>query len=276
MNLIANLSIPLFRILRKENNCRLFWSVYYPFNFGDWIGPFIFSRITNKEPLFNLPNNFSRHTVIMSAGSILSLARHNCIIWGSGIISRKDEFQRPWKILSVRGPYSRERCLKLGYSCPDIFGDPAILLPLLYNPESKKIRYELGIIPHFRDIDYIKRKNESFVREDVLIIDVRYPIEQVIDKICSCKRIVSSSLHGIIVAQAYGIPVGWVSFGKRLGGDGIKFYDHYASIGCYKPECLNNALEIPVKELTIYAESCIQYCFKEIKNKLLSVCPFIN
>jgi hypothetical protein len=46
---------------------------------------------------------------------------------------------------------------------------------------------------------------------------------------------VSSSLHGIILAHAYGIPVAWTEFSTGLKGDGVKFLDHYASVGITDP-----------------------------------------
>jgi len=56
------------------------------------------------------------------------------------------------------------------------------------------------------------------------------PLE-VARQIASCTKIVSSSLHGIIAAHAYGIPAAWVQFSDKLSGDGIKFADHFASVG---------------------------------------------
>lgn len=261
-------------VMRRQGDRFLYWSVYDPFNFGDWIGPFLYKKISGKDAWFGLPSSYGRNTVFMSAGSILYLARENCVVWGSGILTRKTSFPRPWNILAVRGPYSRERCKELGYSCPEIYGDPGILLPRFYDPivSSNSIKSELGIIPHFRDFAYVTERFR--LADDVIIIDVRHPIDQIIDQLVSCKRIVSSSLHGIIVAHAYGVPAGWVSFGTRLGGDGVKFLDHYASIGIFAPECLEDALEISIADLISYADSFPALDVTERSNKLIEVCPF--
>jgi len=63
------------------------------------------------------------------------------------------------------------------------------------------------------------------------VIDIlnKDPLE-VARQIASCRKIVSSSLHGIIAAHAYGIPAAWVEFSNQLAGDGIKFADHFASV----------------------------------------------
>jgi pyruvyltransferase len=51
----------------------------------------------------------------------------------------------------------------------------------------------------------------------------------------SCERIVSSSLHGLVIADAYGIPNAWLNSdggagGSRPGGGEFKFYDYFASV----------------------------------------------
>jgi len=276
MKLAKTMLKKLAYIIRKEDYRWLFWSIYYPYNFGDWIGPFLFQEITKKEPWFALPSSYSASTVIMSAGSILGLARENSVIWGSGIMDRKVSFLRPWKIISVRGPYTRERCIKLGYTCPEIYGDPGLLLPAVYDSPSlhKPKKFELGIVPHFRDYKYIRDIDKFSKAREIAIIDPRCPIERIVDQITSCKRIVSSSLHGIVVAQAYNIQTGWVSFGNRLGGDGVKFYDHYASLDFYDPECLEYAHKCSIAALMDWAD-CGPSLDIEPKSKLLlSVCPF--
>ena len=47
----------------------------------------------------------------------------------------------------------------------------------------------------------------------------------------ACAYIVSSSLHGICVAEAYGIPAVWVRLADNIVGGEFKFRDYYASTG---------------------------------------------
>ena len=57
-----------------------------------------------------------------------------------------------------------------------------------------------------------------------------------IRQIAECRFILSSSLHGLIIADSMGIPNLHVEFGDRLLGDGYKFDDYYSAYGLtHKP-----------------------------------------
>lgn len=53
----------------------------------------------------------------------------------------------------------------------------------------------------------------------------------VIDKIVNSKFVISESLHGLIVAEAYGIPAVWVEFVEHNVEWKFKYLDFYESIG---------------------------------------------
>ena len=71
-------------------------------------------------------------------GELTALASINAgaEIWGSGMHDVEDRpvSCRNVRIHSVRGPLSRARWLELGVACPEVYGDPALLMPLLYPP----------------------------------------------------------------------------------------------------------------------------------------------
>jgi pyruvyltransferase len=223
----------LIRPLQKlglTNRSNLFWYGFQPYNFGDWIGPYLFKAFTGRDPLFCYPAPTGRCRVQISAGSILRYITRPDVaeVWGSGVITRDETFARPLKIYSVRGPHSQARCHAQGYACPDVFGDPGILMPQVYKP-ARPLTHRVGLVPHYRDIDDVRAACAG--RDDLLIIDVRCPVETVIDDVLSCEGIVSSSLHGLIMAHAYGRPAAWVEFSDRVNGDGVKFHDHFSSGG---------------------------------------------
>ena len=106
-------------------------------------------------------------------------------------------------------------------------------------------------------------------------------IEEVIDKMLSCERIISTSLHGVIVAHSYKIPALWLKYGDKLAGDDIKFYDYYESVGInyfsakffhYKSLDTINELFENYKEEALPKLNNIQ----NIQKGLINSCPFIS
>ena len=165
---------------------------------------------------------------LVAMGSILHWADQNSIIWGSGLIDETMKLSvRPEAVLAVRGYLTWEKLKQQGIRGPQIFGDPGIFLPCLYPKETP--RWSLGIVPHYMD------QNEPFILRAAAggakIIDVTAPLEQVAAALSGCERILSSSLHGLIFAHAYGIPGAWIKISNRVLGDGFKFFDYYSSIG---------------------------------------------
>jgi len=201
-------------------------------NYGDILATYIVKEVSKKEVRFyNAPGNrkkLFKKEYLMAIGSILSYAQSKAWVWGSGIISKEARFEKA-TFCAVRGPLSRKRILELGYSCPETYGDPALLLPDFYSPAIEK-KYRYGFIPHYVDHNIV----ESYYKDEdeVSIINLLNDNWSfTTDRILECEYIISSSLHGVIVAQAYGIPAIWVQFSDRLSGDNIKFADYFLSVG---------------------------------------------
>jgi len=156
----------------------------------------------------------------------------NCIIWGTGFIRYSDRVKKkPKKICAVRGQLSRKILLNQNIKCPNIVGDPALLYPRFYKPKIKK-KYKIGFVPHFRDktdFNLIKKFNQ-FLNSENIVIDIEQETNKFVDQINSCECIASSSLHGIIASDAYGIPSIWIKPSDNPLGDGFKFYDYFSSV----------------------------------------------
>jgi len=190
-------------------------------NFGDILTPAILDYFSIK---YEFVKNY-RDAEAISVGSIARRAGNGIKVLGSGIISKSDRIDptADWKF--VRGPYTRDRIRYFGGECPEIYGDPALLLPLIVEPSKKQ--YEVGIVPHNVDHKYIV---ENFENSNIIGLGTS-DFRKVVDKITQCESIVSSSLHGIICAHAYGIPAAWVKPNQKLKGDNVKFEDYFASVG---------------------------------------------
>jgi pyruvyltransferase len=248
-------------------------------NFGDLLGKYLVEKISGKNVVWVHPKKWHLQDlfspIYVTIGSILAQVNSKCIVWGSGVISKDAKIEKA-NFLAVRGPRTREVLMNLGYHVPEIYGDPAILLPKYYSPEIPK-KYSLGIVPHCNDYQYIKELYAS--EKDVLIIDLMTnEIEPTADLFLQCERIISSSLHGLIISHSYNIPAVWAQFSGKLFGDGIKFQDYFESVGI-----LNYIPTISQNKLT---SSEIQNLFKNrpslpetsniesLQAGLLSVCPF--
>lgn len=210
----------------------------------------------------------------LGAGSILNFASSESIVWGSGVINSFHKISNS-DYRAVRGPLTRKRILEKGYSCPEVYGDPGLLLPEFYNPIFDK-KFELGIIPHFTDLTIVRSRIKS---SSIKIINLlTNDIEKTTREILECQNIISSSLHGLIVAHAYNIPAVWMQFSDNLFGDGIKFQDYFSSVGLegYIGEYWNGQSSIKnlMKEFEKYPSRPKTKIMKNLKKGLICSCPF--
>ena len=241
-------------------------------NWGDKINPWLMQRLSGKE-IVHVDDiiNFWFINVYTCIGSVVEHLRYSGVhIWGPGIISQDSALKiKPKRIHAVRGPLTRSRFKKKGFNCPEVYGDPALLLPKFYTPDVVKTT-QLGIIPH-----YVDKGNENVLRilhaGDVMVIDIYGGETEFIDQVNRCKHIVSSSLHGLIVADAYGIPSKWIKLSDNVYGDDFKYGDYYQSIGVIDEKPI-------VIESKITASDLINACWKKEMgidlNRLIDSCPY--
>jgi hypothetical protein len=104
-----------------------------------------------------------------------------------------------------------------------LLADPGLVAPDLIDSHSSKKVFDVGFILHHKD-----QKSDRNIG-DGLQIDITWPIEDVIDAASMCKSISASSLHGIILADALGLPRQWSKF-EGVQGRGHKFYDYFSSL----------------------------------------------
>ena len=191
-------------------------------NVGDRLTPWIVEKITGAHPTFAEGERDGR--IMVAAGSILNWARSGNVVWGAGLASFTDEVDPDCEIAAVRGPLSRARALAAGCRCAAVYGDPGLLLPM-WLPAADQ-GDAIGIIPH-----YVDQERASIYRGKCKVINVLAPVEQFVAEITSCNFVFSSSLHGLIIADAYGVPNAWIKLSDSVGGDGMKYLDHLMAMG---------------------------------------------
>lgn len=202
-------------------------------NIGDQLAPVIFRYVMKAKELNpNVKVQKIRH--LLTIGSLLDGNHADAVVWGSGIlgiegIRRLADRKKYMKydIRAVRGPISREILESMGYICPQIYGDPGILMPLIYDPKIKSDKkYRVSVIYSYSTPE--KEKTKEYHTIDIRTSDY----EKVIDEIIASEQIISESLHGIILAETYGIPAILL---RKKGVDAfpLKYYDWYYSTKRY-------------------------------------------
>jgi pyruvyltransferase len=116
-----------------------------------------------------------------------------------------------------------------------LFADPGLLVNKVYSNYLRETQYVLGIVPHYVDlnnpvIESIQRRYP----DDILLISPVDSPSNVIQKISSCANIVSSSLHGLIVADSLGVPNRWAVISDKIRGKEFKFRDYYSAFDVKK------------------------------------------
>jgi autotransporter strand-loop-strand O-heptosyltransferase len=226
------------RLKIRSSNLRTNYNINPKKNWGDILSQYLLEHYSgkklNKNDVFYFDDAsymLDKNGKIVGIGSSMKYVRPDDYVWGTGCIDEHHVGNKPKKVYSVRGPLTRDILLKRGWDVPEVYGDPALLFPQIYNPTIEK-KYKIGLIPHcvdFFSLDGLKAINHM---EDmgIKIINVTAGINEFIDQLKECELIISSSLHGLIAADAYGIPNYRVKLSSLIHGGDFKYKDHYASV----------------------------------------------
>lgn len=210
-----------------SNTIEAYW--YPEKNFGDQLTPDIL-RYYGYRPL-RAPDFDSCN--IAAVGSILEIIpeSYQGVIVGSGFIHSSTITQFPRAdIRLVRG---RLTASKLGLKEGVAVGDPGIIADEIYGNRLQRIndtREKVGFVPHYKHVEHPEVKH--FIHHNaskMKVIDVRRKPSVVVSEIASCNTIVSSSLHGLIIAHSFGIPTVTVEVNDLpLRGGRYKFKDYFS------------------------------------------------
>lgn len=217
--------------------------LYYkltPESFEDELSKIIVEKLAKKE----VPHS-ETSPKLLAIGSILHCANDGDIIWGTGLHGPDNHYNfNTLDIRALRGQITSAFVKTKSIPDPKIYGDPAILLPRLFDFEYHP-RPCVAIIPHITDIQKVKMmlSNLNF---NYCFIDPTEHYEQVIQKLLHCSFVVSSSLHALIVADVYMVPFRWMRLPGTVEPE-YKYHDYFLSTGRFDPKAaksIEEALEL--------------------------------
>ena len=255
------------------------WTGIRHSNWGDDLNYYFISHLT-KRPIVFLHRfwlakklNFKNYLCIGTLLDAVNYSRESTIVWGTGVSGQDRLFTNPKEIRSVRGKKSIEFLQQKNMPYPALVGDPALILPLFYQPKNKEKKYKLGIIPHVIDLEHpVIKQIQSENSNEVLIINLSKfdKWTDIIDQICSCESIASSSLHGLITSDTYGVPNCWIELSGKISGGHFKFHDYASSV--------NRTFKGPITmhtNINQIIEECKQWTQPTINHgDMLKSCPF--
>ncbi|WP_256819213.1 polysaccharide pyruvyl transferase family protein [Pseudomonas putida] len=200
-------------------------------NFGDYLSSMIVEMVSNRRVVYSNVKSAD----MIAIGSILDRTKKAKIlgiprrlhVWGAGSGKPLEVYSSRHHYHAVRG----QKCMEQirGLSGSPVFGDPGLLASLLVKRPSVK-KFKVGIIPH---ISHRNSPAIAFLQSRYAgskIIDVYSPVRQVLEEIGSCDFVLSTSLHGLIVADSYGVPNQWLCIERNPHWE-FKFYDYYSGVG---------------------------------------------
>ncbi len=181
---------------------------------------------------------------MMAIGSIMDRERkakrflipRRLHIWGSGTDAADRRFSSRHYYHAVRGRKTLHQIEGLTGQ-PPALGDPGLLASHWWEgrPRPKK-RYTLGVIPHYVDKNH-PGLNCLKAAANICFIDVFWPVEEILRTIQECEFVLSSSMHGLIISDAFDIPNRRMRLSSGLISD-YKFEDYYSAFDIPSPDAI--------------------------------------
>jgi pyruvyltransferase len=193
-------------------------------NFGDLLGPYIVKELLRRRGL--KLRTAASNARLLSVGSVMQHARDGDVVWGTGVNGKSVTvpFQpKSLDVRAVRGPLTQAFLAERGIVAPSIFGDPALLLGRLFDRAAfarADLSREVLEIPNLNDFRRGNRGTEA--------LSPQSPLSTCLAAIASSHFVTGSSLHAIIVADAFGIPARLI---KSETEPDFKYRDYYLGSG---------------------------------------------
>ncbi|WP_251150055.1 polysaccharide pyruvyl transferase family protein [Cellulosimicrobium sp. Marseille-Q4280] len=192
-------------------------------NFGDLLGPLVVREIVRRgggDP------EARRDGRLLTVGSILSMARAGDVVWGTGAngkLLHEDYDLSRVDVRAVRGPLTRAFAQSKGASVPEVYGDPGLLVGHLWTraelagdrPETSRL-----VVPNFHDLASVRGRHPT--------LSPLSPLGDCLGAIAASELVVGSSLHGVVIADALGVPARFV---RSATEPEFKYRDYLSGTG---------------------------------------------
>ncbi len=218
-----------------------------------------------------------RHCDLVAVGSLLDRFRERFFhprihVWGTGFIEERRPRTSRFHYHAVRGRYSAGLIKALDL---EVCGDPGLLVDVLW-PEIKNTPRSctVGIVPHYED----RADSRVAAMADRLghstIIDVFGEVKDVLRQIAGCDCVLSSSLHGLVVADAFGVPNAWIKLSDKVRGNDFKFRDYYSVFGLDASAAPLAVEQIDAQTIHRIVETYDRPGIDDVKRRLMEAFPF--
>ena len=206
-------------------------------NFGDELSPILVEFVSKRKVQYASVSECE----LIGLGSIfdgvikkiwkrkLTLNFQPIHVWGTGFILNRsvDEafIRKNFIVHSVRGEVTHQIINNVdGVS----YGDPGLLSKFLISPQEKRIK--ILIMPHIehKNLPEMKQFINSF--SQCRVADLTGDPIEVLKQIASADIVISSSLHGLVCADSFGIPNIRLKLSQELKGGDFKFNDYDSSL----------------------------------------------
>jgi len=217
-------------------------------NFGDWLSKDVVEFVSNKAVVWTPAKQadlLAIGSVAMRINKLPFYRLKPLYIWGTGSFGNKVKPFRNLRVTAARGKLSREI---LGAPDDTPLGDPGLFAREIWKPA--KTSRKIGLM-----LNHIEQQYANLAPAELETVSPMGEPREVIRKLSGFDFILSSSLHGLVIADSYGIPSRWL----KIGLDDFKFRDYYSAFPGRKvlpPASLN--------DLQTFRESDVETFFNAV------------